>query len=685
MKTLLNILIILSLSSFLLAQTDSTTTEAPPEESAVEAPLEEEAVDAVEPAAEDADTTETQTEEMVEAEAVEMDSTSMEVAELDSVAADTTALVAELDSMAVDTTAFVAEDTVVTPEPVMGWVQNDPAPAALAGLVNEGNLYFWTNDVLEGLDFTSLSYISIVDPTMIAVKANDCLDIVCHLLASDGSGVNYVVVTKDDSSNVQIYNTVTKIVAIEAPADSIVAALDTYLKEIAGSEYLALATEDTTVAEPVFIVDQDELARQAAKMKTMKIRNRQFRSLEDIGNNPANLARDFENFVSLNLLPDFKFSIHNSLLTPGWYTNWWTAGGVWDASMKADYLSTITDKELALNIAPDFHTLLGFRIGRFAINLSGKSHMKMVLPGNTLGLPMQDILFDQPVENGGLEIEAIPFVGKTSLSYAQPLQTPLGEIKVGLGVNIYEAVGYMNIVSDDFTIMMTRDSTVVTASGEGWVTEAGAKGKGDNPDMDDFDPMDATSNISVGFDIGAIMDLQSYLHQEVEVQVSLKNLGAKYKWSDITHTAWTMDMVLPLLSSGELDTLDIEQYQTTTDTTLSTSAEVSIDVPTVFSLNAIYQPIPQVMVGIGIEKAFTDEVHLGYSPDLELNYQLNLYATPWLDFSYYKQNQFGDPVHTFGSGLHLGFLETGFTLSFINGLNTDAKGIGFGLSSSIHF
>ena len=666
MKTLINILIILSFTSILVAQVDSTTTDTTSSE------IIDPAVEAVvEPTVEIADTLETEAEEMFAVDSTETDTTSLEMT--------------TLDSTVLDSSAFVAEDTVITPEPVMEWVQNDPTPAALAGLVNEGNLYFWTNDAMEGLNFESLPYISIVDPTMIAIKANDCLDIVCHLLASDGSGVNYVVVTKDDSSNVQIYNTVTKVVAIEAPADSIVAALDTYLKEIAGSEYLALATEDTTVAEPVFIVDQDELARQAAKMKTMKIRNRQFRALDDISSNPANLARDFENSVSLNLLPDFKISIHNSLLTPGWYNEWWTVGGVWDAAMKADYLSTITDKQLALNIAPDFHTLLGFRIGRFAFNLSGKSHIKMVLPGNTLGLPMQDILFDEPLENGGLEVEAIPFVAKTSLSYAQPLHTPFGEIKLGLGLNLYEAIGYMNIVSNDFTIMTTRDSTVVTASGEGWVTEAGAEGSGDDPNLDDFDPMDATSGISVGLDIGAIMNLQSYLHQEVEVQVSLKNLGAKYKWSNVTHKAWTMDMVLPVLSPGELDTLDIEQYQTTTDTTLATDAEVTIDVPAVFNLSAIYQPIPQVIVGVGLEKAFTDEVQLGYSPNLELNYQLNLYATPWLDFSYYKQNQYGDPVHTFGSGLHFGFLETGFTLSFFNGLNTDAKGIGFGLSSSLHF
>ena len=666
MKTLINILIILSFTSILVAQVDSTTTDTTSSE------IIDPAVEAVvEPTVEIADTLETEAEEMFAVDSTETDTTSLEMT--------------TLDSTVLDSSAFVAEDTVITPEPVMEWVQNDPTPAALAGLVNEGNLYFWTNDAMEGLNFESLPYISIVDPTMIAIKANDCLDIVCHLLASDGSGVNYVVVTKDDSSNVQIYNTVTKVVAIEAPADSIVAALDFYLKEIAGLEYIAVVTEDTTVAEPVFIVDQDELDRQAAKLKTMKIRNRQFRALDDISSNPANLARDFEISVSLNLLPDFKISIHNSLLTPGWYNEWWTVGGVWDAAMKADYLSTITDKQLALNIAPDFHTLLGFRIGRFAFNLSGKSHIKMVLPGNTLGLPMQDILFDEPLENGGLEVEAIPFVAKTSLSYAQPLHTPFGEIKLGLGLNLYEAIGYMNIVSNDFTIMTTRDSTVVTASGEGWVTEAGAEGSGDDPNLDDFDPMDATSGISVGLDIGAIMNLQSYLHQEVEVQVSLKNLGAKYKWSNVTHKAWTMDMVLPVLSPGELDTLDIEQYQTTTDTTLATDAEVTIDVPAVFNLSAIYQPIPQVIVGVGLEKAFTDEVQLGYSPNLELNYQLNLYATPWLDFSYYKQNQYGDPVHTFGSGLHFGFLETGFTLSFLNGLNTDAKGIGFGLSSSLHF
>lgn len=666
MKTLIYLLMIVGLSSMLMAQIDSTSVGSPAEPDTTAA-VEEMPVEEVETT----DSTDVDTETMFVADSLEMDTTAIEVV--------------SMDSTLQDSSDLIIADTSMVPEPLMEWVQNDPAPTSLAGLVNEGNLYFWTNDAFESLDFTVLPYISIVDPTMIAINANDCLDIVCHLLASDGSGVDYVVVTKDDSSNVQIYNTTTKVVAIEAPADSIVMALDTYLKGLAGMELLAVVAEDTTEEAPAMLVDADAVAREKMRLRTRTIRNNQFRELDDFSTNPANLARNFNSSVTLNLLPDFSFTVHNSLLTPGWYTKWWTTGEVWDAAMKADYLSTIMDKQLALNIAPEFKSILGFRIGSFGLNISGKSHIKVVLPGNTLGLPMQDILFDEPIDNGGLEIEAIPFVSKTALSYARAVQTPYGEIKVGAGLNLYEAVGYTKVESQDFTITVGQDSTVVTASGEGWVTRAGFEGSLENSNTENLEPVDALSSIGVGFDVGAIMDLYSYLDQEVEVQVALRNLGATYKWSDVTHSAWTMDMVLPALSSDELDEFDIEEYQTTTDTTLATDAEITIDVPTVFSVNAIYQPVPQVMVGLGIEKAFTDEVSMGYGPDLAINYQLNLYAFPWLDFSYYKQNKFGEPVHTFGGGFHFGFLETGLTMSFLNGLNTNAKGMGFGLSSSLHF
>ena len=659
MKTLIKIILTLSVSGFLMAQTDSTATQ----------PINTTEVEAL---AESADSTAMPAEEIAVTDSMVSDSVFTESL--------------EMDSTLVDSSFFAETDTLEIIEPEMVEIQNDPVPVVVTGLTNLGPLYFWSTDGLMGLNLEFLDYVTILDPVLIAVKAADCNDIVCHLLATDSSDVDYVIVTPEDSSDYRIYDTDTKVVVLEAPGSDLAVAFDAFLKDLAGTSLIAVVPADTAFVGPVLTDDLGlEAARMEKRKKSLRIRNRQFRSMDQVFDNPANLARNFNTYTSWNLVPNFNVSVHNSLLTPGWYSDWWTIGGVWDDVAKADYLSTIMDKNMAINISPDFQSLFGFRIGRFGLNLSGISHIEMNLPGNMLGLPMQDILFDEPIENGGLEIEAVPFVAKATLSYAHPVKTAFGELKVGLGINMYEAAGYMHVVSDDFTVLMSQDSVQITASGEGWVTNAGIEGRLEDTEAGDLDPMSALSNIGVGIDLGVIMDLEDYLKQEVEVQVSLRNIGAQYKWSDVTHSAWTMDMVLPTLGPDELDTLDIEEYQTTTDSTLSTNGEITIDVPTLFKMAAVYQPIPQVMIGVGLEKALIDESQFGYSPDLELNYQLNLYAASWIDFSYYKHNQYGDPVHTFGSGLHFGFLDTGFTLSFFNGLNTEAKGIGVGLRSSLHF
>ena len=668
MKTLIHILIIMSLATFLMAQTDTTATEVP-----VEAPVETPVEEAVEETTEAADSTVTAPEEMVET--TEVDSTNMEVVEMDSMAVDTT-------MMAADTTMMM-EDTLVAPEPVMAWIQNDPAPTALAGLINEGNLYFWTNDVLDGLDFSSLPYISIVDPTMIAVSANDCLDIVCHLLASDGHGVNYVVVTKDDSSDVKIYNTITKVVAIEAPADSIVEALEAYLKDLAGMEYVDVTPVDTSTTEPVSTFDADELARLEARKRVQSIRNRQFRGLDNMTANPANLARDFDHGVTLDLL-DLNVGIKNSLLTPGWYKEWWTVGGVWDEAMKAEYLSTIEDQNLTINVDAGLPTILGFTVGNFGFNLSSETHVKLSVPGNLIGLPFQDILLDEALDMSGFELESIPFMGKATLSYAHNVNLPtVGDIKLGLGLNTYKGFGYVRVVNQEFTQVMTQDSIITTSRSEGWATVAGINGNLEDLDTEELDPMDAGSDLSIGFDFGAIMDLQPLVNQEVEVQLSLRNIGASYKWSGLKHETYIDRLAIP--APGSADTDSIEQYQTSETIVHGTDETLTIDVPTVFNLAAYYQPVAKVIIGGGIEKAFTDESRFGYSPDLAIHYQVNLFPMKWLDISYYNQPRYGEPVHTFGTGLHFGFLETGMTVSFYNGLNSDAKGIGLGLQSSLHF
>lgn len=655
MKTLRFLLFVFAFSSLLVAQTDSTDT-AP-----VEPVAEEPAVEAQDPGQPENEATESEASELSES---------------------------ALDSTSIDSTTLADDDTLEVEEPEMIEVSRDPDPVTVAALMNDG-VFYWSNDGLENLGFDTLDYVTIEEPAIIAIKANDCLDIICHLLATDSTGVDYVILTTTDSSDFKIYNTITKVVVLDAHPNELATAFDAYLRSTSGMEYIAIETAYDSLAVPsdttALTVD---LPTTKSRSEMLSIRRKHFRSLDELFANPANLGRDYSTHTSWNLVPDFSLKFHNSLLTPGWYKEWLTVGGVWDADIKNDFLMTLND-DMALNIAPDFNSLIGFRIGSFGLNIAAKTHIKVIMPGSLLGLPFQDISLLEPIENGGLEIETIPFASKTSLSYAHPVKTPYGNAKVGASVNFYEAAGYLRMVSEDFTVLLTQDSIFVTGTGEGWGTTAGIEGRPDSLLTDDFNATESLSKLSLGFDLGAIVDLQPRIGHEVELQMFLRNIGASYKWSGLSHEKWSFEQRMPAPGNIETDSTEdgegIEQYQTTETTVISEDEDFSVSVPTVFNLTAIYQPHPRVLLGLGIEKALIDEDWFEYSSNLEFNYQLNVYATSFWDFSYHKQTVFGDPIHSFGSGFHFGFLDTGLSISFINGLNTNAKGMGFGWTSSFHF
>ncbi|NQV14069.1 hypothetical protein HQ531_01325 [bacterium] len=655
MKTLNYILLVLSLTGLLIAQTDSTETE-------------QNEVDIPETVLETPDSSSTPEEEIVETESSAVE----EVV---------------LDSAVVDSSALVQDDTLEVVEPEMILVSREPDPVTIAALMNDGALY-WTNDGLDGLSFDSLDYVTIEDATLIAIKANDCLDIICHLLATDSVGVDFVVVTNTDSSDFRIYNTISKVVILDAPAQELARAFDSYLRSLSGTEYMAVdMPQDTLAVTADSIAIAVDSPMPESRFATLDIRKKHFRSMDKLFSNPANLGRDYSTHTSWNIIPDFNFNFHNSLLTPGWYKKWLTVGGVWDDDKKSDFRATFVNEDIALNFSPDFNSLIGFRIGSFGLNFSAKSHIKMIMPGSLIGMPWQDIYLTEPIENAGLEIEAIPLASKTSLSYAYPVKTPYGMAKIGASLNVYEAAFYMKTVSDDFTILLTQDSVIVTGSGEGWYVDAGLEGHLDNLVTEDFKATESLSNLSFGIDLGLILDLQPRLNQEVEIQLYLRNIGATYKWSKVIHKEWKFEQRMPAPDEDALDTMELymEEFQKSETKELGTEKDFSISVPTVFNISAIYQPHPRVLIGVGIEKALIDEDWFEYSANMEFNYQVNLYASSFWDFSYEKQTIFGDPIHSFGTGFHFGSVDTGLALSFINGLNSNATGMGFAWNSSLHF
>lgn len=642
MRTLVNLLLMLSLASFLFAQTDTTATETPVVEEAVTEPAEA---------------------------AVE-----------EAIAADTTAFDAPVEEIvATDTTVadeIVAADTTAVDEIEEMVAEIVDIPIRILGLVSEGPVTYWSNDGLDALNLDDYLSISMGESALIAVKAKDCLDIVCNLLAADSSDADFIIVTPTDSSNVQIYEISTRTTVIEAPAKEISVAFAKFLGEYLVEEMIAdLPVEDVPAEEPAITATGPD------RSASLKVRNLQHRNMETLFDNPANLGRDFESNTTWNFVPDFNIDVHNSLLTPGWYKEWFTTGGIWDAATKSEYLSTIMDQDFTISVAPEMKTILGFRIGRYGFNSSFGSYTQVSLPGNLLSLPMRDIYLNDPIDNSGLQVESIPGIITTTLSYAHPLQTAFGDVKLGASLNFFEAEGYARVVSDDFSVTMTEDSVEVHATGEAWATTGGQTGLFDDFEGD-VESSDLFSNVGVGIDVGVILDLYDRLDQEVEVQVLLKNLGAQYKWSNVTHELWTYDLKMPVVMD---DDDSLEQFETQESTVLSEGEDLSVVVPMVFSVGAIYQPFSKLIVGAGIEKAFIDEFTMGYSDNVEFLLQLNYYPTNWFDISYYMEPKFGDPAHTIGSGFHFGFLDMGMNVTFINGFNSEAKGIGFGFHSSLHF
>jgi hypothetical protein len=312
---------------------------------------------------------------------------------------------------------------------------------------------------------------------------------------------------------------------------------------------------------------------------------------------------------------------------------------------------------------------------------------KVNLPGTFLAIPWTDIRLNDPIDFAGVELETVPFVATTNISYGQNIPTPIGNVGAGVGVNILTAAGYVRVVANEFTIVTREDSMFVSASGEGWYTLAGVDGSLENPETGGFSASDLISDQTIGINLGARYDLYPYLKQEVEVMASVRNLGAKFRWNGVTHEAWTYDLRAEGVAS--LEDLDKEgadrAVETTTTEVLADNDVLEISVPAVFSFTTIYQPINQLMLILNFEKALSSEDVLQIDTSPKARMQLSYYPIPQIDVSFKRSSLFDIPIYTLGAGLHFGIWNGRLDVNFHDGFNSGAKGAGLALNSSWHF
>ncbi len=589
------------------------------------------------------------------------------------------------------------------------------ADTKVAGLINEGNIYRWSNDDLNSAGADGVEGLDLSAVDELILKSVDCLDIVCFLIAATGSGLDYIAMSTDDGKKFEIYDADTKVVVAETTDEELVTTLSV-LTNGAGSGTdadavaAAIAAADTTFAamhDPSFGVASDTVAAPEApsfldkissympdfltnmpgadRTKAQEIRLNEFRTLDAIGTNPAHLSRDFERFTTFNLM-DVSYNFSNSGLTPSWYTEWLTEGGIWDNETRDAFAATLQGQHFTFSSHLAFPTLFGFRIGPVALNMSAFSWVNFTLPGELLAQGFDPILLNDPIEFDGLELETIPGVAKTSIAYGQLIPTPIGDIGAGVGLSVYTAAGYLRAVSSELTILETEDSILVDASGEGWYTGAGIQGSIDSPNTDDLETSELISKQTAGLDLGFRYDLQPFLGQELEVMLSLQNLGAKFKWDNVIHEAWSYQFHAPNVADlAAMSDSARQELESSSTEVLSTGGELEVSVPAVMGLTAIYQPVAPLLILMQFEKSLSSEdiLHIQAAP--QMKFQLSYYPIPAIDLTFRRSALLNVPVYTFGAGLHFGIWDAGMEFNFHNGLNAEAKGIGFGLFSSWHF
>ncbi len=591
----------------------------------------------------------------------------------------------------------------------------------IAGLINTNDVMRWGNEDIKDKDLTSVQGVEIMDINELVLNSMDCIDIVCYLLATTGTGVDYVILSLEKGKEFEIFDAESKVVIKKSSAESLL----TDLRGLVEGEPEPVATDSAAVvADSAFAVLQAELpvavdtttadttaASEAQKPllgvdlaaylpefmkklpappreKVNRVRLDHFRGTESFAQNPANLARNYRRFTAWNLL-DMEYNFNNSLLTPGWYKEWLTSGGTWSSTQKRDFLNTFQDESIQLRSHLSFPTLFGFRIGPVGVNLSASNWLKFTLPGSLPALPFTDIRLHETLDLSGLEVETVPFVNEVNLAYGRSFQTPIGAIGAGLGVNIMTAAGYIHTVTNELEIRETEDSLFVHASGEGWYTLAGAAGKLTDPNLDNLDPMELIGSQTLGFNLGARADLFPFLHQEIEVLAGLKNIGAKFSWNGVSHEAWTYDLraegIVSLSELGDDSTASTAAVENASTEVLSTDGNLEIKVPTVFTLTTIYQPVSQVFLLLNFEKALSGEDVLYVQSAPRLQFQVSYLPIPALELNFRRSSLFQVPIYSFGGGLHFGIWDAGMQVNFHNGFNSDAKGIGFGFTSSWHF
>ncbi|TKJ41870.1 hypothetical protein CEE37_04690 [candidate division LCP-89 bacterium B3_LCP] len=388
--------------------------------------------------------------------------------------------------------------------------------------------------------------------------------------------------------------------------------------------------------------------------------------------NPANLAMPGGPSISIDLL-NIGLSVGNNSLNINLYNDYFSkdyfdANGSWDLAAKQEIVDHINSSGLEgytqIQVTP-----VAVSFNEFAVAVNVFGYMTATLPQDLLTVPLMGLNAD-PVYLDDMDGEAIGG-GEIVASYARKIDTKWQWMEhLAVGGSIKYLIGEFYAVVDQAsgTLLSSTDSIAINGSYRAMMV---------NP----FDDKGEVGH-GLGLDLGAA----AKINEKLNVGFSLHNIFGSIKFKGYEEYWGSFAFNQPGINIDELDNFGdyLDSTAVDTDTSFTSSEELTYVMPKYFVMSGTYQLRPEVVIEADYKQGLNNVAGGTTKPRLAVGAELRYLPVLPIRIGLGLGGLHGT-MFAGGIGLDLGAYKFDIAIANQRGLFNGSKGINFALSQRLVF
>ncbi|MAJ43863.1 MAG: hypothetical protein CMF96_03835 [Candidatus Marinimicrobia bacterium] len=419
------------------------------------------------------------------------------------------------------------------------------------------------------------------------------------------------------------------------------------------------------------IPEKNKLNRKKKKYweKSNKIFHRFSRSSKLSNCNPANLAINSPFYYFRFDLMDLEANFSNKSLSPQFLMDYFNSGNQLSNSGLDEVNSSLENLNFMLNLEIN---PLRIEFGKMMLSSNINTMVNGDFKGKILAIPFSSLNLGYN-SNQNLNTEALSFV-KNSIGLGRTFKTNFATFRVGINYNYLMGLIYFKTKSDTFNFVnnISNVSSNLSFSMEGnkLIWDSINDSVLNNNDNQYF------SEVSNGYDLGLGVNLKKIIHQNLDIELFIENIGSSITFKNGTKKTYSAN-----ISANNLIDFSDSLSSTKIDT-ISSSNDITIEIPLKTFIKATYQPIPQIVVSGGFEKYSKDFLTNNSKPIICLNGAI--YPLNWYNLNYGIRTKNGQIIQILGAGIQSKLMDLLVEVSSYDGILNNSNGIGISFRLSFY-